>query len=452
MSATRDHSSPRSTPQPVLYHHTVDTAVETSDLPGNNDRDVECGTYFENNASERSNGPSRGTKRLVWITFGLICVMCLVALGIYYAKHSDKAHFKRKDEEDDKFISLASIYRTPQTIFRKFDYSAPYNQSIVPALPKHYMLANNIREQFIQPAVQWRTAYKNNANVQFLATYSTKAIKITNNVFSAIQSHHDHFLMDTGFGIVERTYSAKDLNSVDVISKEFKSTFEFKHFYAFYSILDHFDYKNSTFTCHKLFGLESFYSSDQELHDAGMIILDLLGCSSNGNGEKVGLDMIASVLNSDLYQALVSMFAKAAIIEENTLVVSSESLHTRFPMWFPTQSIDIEKPMEFKAFAAYIIKKMRSSLYSISVQVQNELLTDNKLQSVLQLALISIHYNFAGDIGNVAMINSQIGKDKYTSPSGVISYEEFLRTVKDGIPVFPDTKEPLLPDAPDKTA
>lgn len=449
MSATRDRSSPRSTPQPVAYHHTVDAAVEASDLPGSTDRDVECGTFFENTASTRSGAPSRGTKRLVWIALCFIGAMCLVALGIYYAKHSDKALSNRKD--DDEYPSIATLFSIHHSKATNSNLAMHLRQNYVPALPENYMLAHELREQLIQRAAQWRTAYQTNAGNSVVAKYATKAIRITKNVFTTIPSESDQSLMDTGFGIVERTYSSEDLSSFDVYAS-LKSTFEIKHFYAFYSIFASLDYTNSALTCDQLFGLQIFTSNDYERQLANDIILDLLGCKSNGGSETIGLEMIASVQRSDLYQALVSMFAKAAIFTDNTLVVTSESLNTRFPMWFPTVIQGIEMSMDFKAFAAFMCEKMHHSLYLISPNVRIELLKHNKLQSALQLALLHIHYNFGRGLGSVHTINSQIGEAMYTSSSGVISFEDFIRTIEDGVPVFPGTTTPLLPDAPDIVA
>lgn len=277
-------------------------------------------------------------------------------------------------------------------------------------------------------------------------TYSIKPIALTDNVFTKHENLDGNTsALDYGFGVVEREFDETKLNDIDEVMSTFQSEFEWKHYYAYYSILDRINSESPKYPNFR--DLLPFTHADVNCTQNSMypLILQLFNCHVNGNITPTGKGMIQSVMQSDLYNALVSLYAKCACVSDGQLKFFPSYWNNRFPMWY-TLSDKYQDISSFKNFATNFLTSMLHALHYCHHGIKNELKKNLNLQAVLQLTLLYRYCQFTdgfstGEFLNHCLNATFIAHKHYNFASITTKHIK-------GIPVFAGSNIALLRDAP----
>lgn len=314
-------------------------------------------------------------------------------------------------------------------------------------LPLYFIFDKpEIKKKLLLKALQWRTFYHNIVlDNTTTTTYSIKPISITDNVFTKIivnDSNKD--ALDYSFAVMERQFDQTKLNDVDEVLNTFESEFEWKHFYAYYSILDEINEKNVKYTyLSKLLRFDIDKSEAQRnMNDS--IILKLLNCY-NESEMVYGKTLIRSVMQSDLFNVLVTMYAKCAGIVRNDLEYITFDWERRFPMWYLPSRQNVNYS-SFKGFASDFLKSMRHALHYCHQNIKDELKKNLSLQAVLHLTLIYRYCKFNEGYSSGSSLtkcsNFKLEENR------TYRFDQITKFHIKGIPIYKDLNTALLPDAP----
>lgn len=316
--------------------------------------------------------------------------------------------------------------------------------TFVSKTPAQYVTASETKRQLLTTAASWKEKYiKMMGDKADLNIYRVKPIRISPAVFKTIESDARLTELDNGLAVINRQYSLKEIDEKADLLSVFKSEFEWKHFYAFFSVFQYKTVVTRDEMLHTFLKLSS-WGGNNEGNVEYRIQNTLFDCGPLGSPFLREEAMIHAVLKSDLYNALVLMFAKSAFVQDGRLVVLYQSLFERFPMWFPPRSKN-SLSFEFQFFVDEMLFSMRMALKHYEHNVFFAFRPN--LHTALQLTLIRRYYEFNANTAAPALVNTRQPFYQYQDTNKSVLFSEFTSRVVDDIPLFPDRNVALLPDA-----
>lgn len=446
-------------------------------VPDNTNADIEAGVSQEEASALSQNAPTSTTKRMVCIATALLAVVLCVVAGWYLQgkfastdlttadkeiQHSDNrgnncngVGMLNSNPADQESSSMLSGTNDTHCSTNQDDKS----NGLKPILPSNEIdktddnedlskakISDNQKRIMISKALKWKQEYIDSlADSSLFPKYSTKPFAITERVFTFIETADSNTSqLDNGFGVVEKTYGVYQLNSVDEVLGAFKSEFEFKHFYAYHSLFGGLS-KNKDLSFNEFFTFYPFINNAMADCE-NEIIVKLFDCVNGDSEQLFDHEMVIAVMQSQFLDVLLTIFAKAAYLHDDILVVSHDSLKACFPMWFNGQQLNTTLDGVI-AIVRYFLTVMVNAIHFSNEEVKQTLKGQPSLRLALHLTLIYMKYGFLNGKASSDTIKKNSSDYAHNGNAVEVTFGEFTQRLIDGIPVFPDSNVPLLLDA-----
>lgn len=318
------------------------------------------------------------------------------------------------------------------------------------APPESYTENLTEKEYFLSKAFNWRKQFLELHRDQATApSYFVKPVMITPNVFATVDpgkpSEHQ---IDNTLAVPNKIYNHSDLDSEEKVQEAFTTVFECQHFYCFYSIIGHVIEDISSLTVDSVLGLDYLCKNYDEIERSMRIkrmVARLFNCYDSNSKLLTGVELLDRIFESDLYNAIVTIFAKAATSNGTDLSSSYSALATRFPVWFQSKRFD-DSIETFYSFFKQFLESMQNCYYQCIDDYINLQFKNVNLTSALQIAILGNSQKF-GSLGlhkeqmDKLLCQNELNTNTLSQHFTAYTIHQF-----NGIPVFPRTKIALLTD------